>query len=44
VELELPSLTIDVDEPEDLAELQASGHAGPRTQAVLRELQAAAPA
>jgi 2-phospho-L-lactate guanylyltransferase len=44
VELELPSLAIDVDEPEDLAELQASGRAGPRTQAVLRELQAAAPA
>jgi 2-phospho-L-lactate guanylyltransferase len=44
VELELPSLAIDVDEPEDLAELRKSGSAGPRTRAVLDELGAAAPA
>jgi 2-phospho-L-lactate guanylyltransferase len=35
VELELPSLAIDVDEPEDLAALLASGRAGPRTRAFL---------
>lgn len=44
VELDLPSLAIDVDEPEDLAELRGAGSAGPRTQAILRELAAAAPA
>jgi 2-phospho-L-lactate guanylyltransferase len=44
VELELPSLAIDVDEPEDLAELRKSGSAGPRTRAVLDELEVAAPA
>jgi 2-phospho-L-lactate guanylyltransferase len=41
VELELPSLAIDVDEPEDLAELRRSGGAGPRTRAVLEELAGA---
>ncbi len=44
VELELPSLSIDVDEPEDLAALREAGSAGPRTQAILQELAAAAPA
>ena len=42
VELELPSLAIDVDEPEDLAALRRSGSAGPRTLAVLGELEVAA--
>jgi 2-phospho-L-lactate guanylyltransferase len=42
VELDLPSLAIDVDEPEDLAELRESGSAGPRTRAILEELSAAA--
>jgi 2-phospho-L-lactate guanylyltransferase len=44
VELELPSLAIDVDEPEDLAALRRSGSAGPRTLAVLGELEATATA
>jgi 2-phospho-L-lactate guanylyltransferase len=44
VELDLPSLAVDVDEPEDLATLRAAGNAGARTQALLRELAAAAPA
>jgi 2-phospho-L-lactate guanylyltransferase len=44
VEPPLPSLAIDVDEPEDLAALRESGGAGPRTQALLRELAAADPA
>jgi 2-phospho-L-lactate guanylyltransferase len=44
IELELPSLAIDVDEPEDLAALRRSGSAGPRTLAVLGELEAAASA
>jgi len=44
VEPLLPSLTIDVDEPEDLAALRESGGAGARTQAILHELAAAAPA
>ena len=38
VELALASLAIDVDEPEDLAALRASGAAGPRTRALLAEL------
>jgi len=38
IELDLPSLAIDVDEPEDLAALRASGSAGPRTRALLEEL------
>jgi len=38
VELALPSLAIDVDEPEDLAALRASGGAGPRTRALLARL------
>jgi 2-phospho-L-lactate guanylyltransferase len=42
VELDLPSLAIDVDEPEDLAALRETGGAGPRTQVVLEELAAAA--
>jgi 2-phospho-L-lactate guanylyltransferase len=42
VELDLPSLAIDVDEPEDLAQLRESGGAGPRTRAILQELAAAA--
>ncbi len=44
VELELPSLAIDVDEPEDLAALRRSGSAGPRTRALLAELEAQASA
>jgi 2-phospho-L-lactate guanylyltransferase len=42
VELALPSLAIDVDEPEDLAALQASGGGGARTRALLPELRAQA--
>jgi len=38
VEIELPSLAIDVDEPEDLVALRTSGSAGPRTRALLDEL------
>jgi 2-phospho-L-lactate guanylyltransferase len=44
VELELPSLAIDVDEPEDLARLRAQGGAGTRTRALLDELASQAPA
>jgi 2-phospho-L-lactate guanylyltransferase len=40
----LPSLAIDVDEPEDLAELREAAIAGSRTRAILEELEAAAPA
>jgi 2-phospho-L-lactate guanylyltransferase len=38
VELELPSLAIDVDEPEDLDALRASGGGGARTRALFAEL------
>jgi 2-phospho-L-lactate guanylyltransferase len=44
VELDLPSLAIDVDEPEDLAQLRLAGSAGARTRALLGELAGAAPA
>ena len=44
VEPLLPSLAIDVDEPEDLARLREAGSAGPRTRALLQELAPAAPA
>jgi 2-phospho-L-lactate guanylyltransferase len=38
VELALPSLGVDVDEPEDLAALRLSGGGGVRTRALLAEL------
>jgi 2-phospho-L-lactate guanylyltransferase (CobY/MobA/RfbA family) len=44
VDLELPSLAIDVDEPEDLAALREAGGAGARTRELLRELAALPPA
>ncbi len=37
-ELALPSLAIDVDEPADLEALRSGASAGPRTRALLREL------
>jgi 2-phospho-L-lactate guanylyltransferase len=40
--VELPSLTHDVDTPEDLAALRARGRLGPRTAAALAELVPAA--
>jgi 2-phospho-L-lactate guanylyltransferase len=41
-ELALPSLAIDVDEPADLEALRSGASAGPRTRALLRELDSSA--
>ena len=41
-EVELPSLALDVDDPDDLLALRRSGAAGPRTRALLDELAATA--
>ena len=37
-EVPLPSLAIDVDEPADLEALRSGASAGPRTRALLREI------
>lgn len=39
-EVRLPSLRIDLDEPEDLEAFRRSATGGPRTRALLRELEA----
>jgi 2-phospho-L-lactate guanylyltransferase (CobY/MobA/RfbA family) len=39
-ELPLPSLRLDLDEPEDLEAFRSSPTGGPRTRALLREFEA----